>query len=343
MLMAGHSVTLVCTKPTADLIRREGTLVRMPIRGRDAPMAISSKTLTGELSATVPDAANPAEFDLVVLGMQEPQYGSEGVRELMGRVATARVPCLAIMNIPPLPYLERVPGVSIEALKACYADAAVWEGFEPGLVTLSSPDPQAFRPPDEPKNVLQVGLATNFKAARFEAEEPTAMLRGLEADIDRIRFDPGDGAVEVPVKLKVHDSVFVPLSKWPMLLAGNYRCIQRDDMISIRDAVHGNPDVSREIYDWVRNLCVRLGATDEDLVPFEKYAAAAEGLRKPSSAARALFGGALAIERVDCLVRRIAEQHGLRSDTLDEIVALVDRRLGKNRVAQGASASSNPA
>jgi hypothetical protein len=247
------------------------------------------------------------------------------------------------MNIPPLPYLERVPGVSIEALKACYADAAVWEGFEPGLVTLSSPDPQAFRPPDEPKNVLQVGLATNFKAARFEAEEPTAMLRGLEADIDRVRFDPGDGAVEVPVKLKVHDSVFVPLSKWPMLLAGNYRCIQRDDMISIRDAVHGNPDVSREIYDWVRSLCVRLGATDEDLVPFEKYAAAAEGLRKPSSAARALFGGALAIERVDCLVRRIAEQHGLRSDTLDEIVALVDRRLGRNRVALGASASSTPA
>ncbi len=332
--MAGHSVTLVCTKPTADLIRREGTLVRLSIRGREAPIAISSKDLEGELSASVPDAAHPGEFDLVVLGMQEPQYGSEGVRELMGRVGGAHVPCLAIMNIPPLPYLERVPGVSTEDLKACYTDAAVWEGFEPALVTLSSPDPQAFRPPEEPKNVLQVGLATNFKAARFEGEESTKMLRELEADIDQLRFDPGDGRIEVPVKLKVHDSVFVPLSKWPMLLAGNYRCIQRDDMISIRDAVHGNPGVSREIYDWVKNLCIRLGATDEDLVPFEKYATAAEGLRKPSSAARALFGGAFAIERVDCLVRRIAEQQGLHSDTLDEIVTLVDRRLGKNRAAQ---------
>ncbi len=340
--MAGHSVTLVCTRPTVDLIRREGTLVRLPIRGRESPISVSSKDLEGELSASAPDDANPGEFDLVVLGMQEPQYGSEGVRELMGRVAAARVPCLAIMNIPPLPYLERVPGVSTEALKACYTDAAVWEGFEPGLVTLSSPDPQAFRPPEEAKNVLQVGLATNFKAARFETEGSTKMLRELEADIDRVRFDPGDGAIEVPVKLKVHDSVFVPLSKWPMLLAGNYRCIQRDDMISIRDAVHGKPDVSREIYEWAKNLCIRLGATDEDLVPFEKYAAAAEGLRKPSSAARALFGGAFAIERVDCLVRRIAAQQGLQSDTLDEIVTLVDRRLGKNRAALRAAASSTP-
>jgi hypothetical protein len=333
--MAGHSVTLVCTKPTADLIRREGTRVRLPIRGREAPIAISSKELKGALSACPPDAADPSEFDLVVLGMQEPQYGSDGVRELMGRAGAARVPCLAIMNIPPLPYLERVPGVSTSDLKGCYTDAAVWESFEPGLVTLSSPDPQAVRPPDEPKNVLQVGLATNFKAARFEAEAPTEMLRRLEGDIERVRFDPGDGEIEVPVKLKVHDSVFVPLSKWPMLLAGNYRCIGRDDMISIRDAVHGNPEVSREIYDWVRGLCLRLGASEEDLVPFEKYAAAADALRKPSSAARALFGGAPAIERVDCLVRRIAAQQGLRSDALDGIVDLVDRRLAKNRVVTG--------
>jgi hypothetical protein len=73
-----------------------------------------------------------------------------------------------------------------------------------------------------------------------------------------------------------------------------------------------------------------LGADPEDLVPFEKYAKAAEGLGKPSSAARALFSGAAHIERVDCLVRRIAGQRGLQSDVLDEIVRLVDDRLAKN-------------
>jgi hypothetical protein len=69
------------------------------------------------------------------------------------------------------------------------------------------------------------------------------------------------------------------------------------------------------------------------LVPFDKYAKAAEGLAKPSSAARALFGGAAHIERVDCLVRRIARQKGLESGVLDEMVKLVDDRLAKNRAA----------
>ena len=333
LLMAGHSVSLVCTKPTAELINREGTVVRFPIRGRQTPVDISSKQLPGSLSATTPDQVDPHQFNLVVLGMQEAQYAAAGVRELMGRVAQSRVPCLAIMNMPPLAYLKRIPGLSTETLEACYADSGVWKSFVPGLISLASPDPQAFRPPDQPKNVLHVGLATNFKAARFEAEEPTTMLRNLEADIEAAKFDPGDGPIEIPVKLKVHDSIFVPLAKWPMLIAGNYRCIRRDDMISIKDAVHSDADRSREIYDWVSKLCIGLGADNEDLVPFDKYAAAAQGLGKPSSAARALFGGAENIERVDCLVRRIARQQGLQLDTLDEIVTLVDQRLGKNRTA----------
>jgi len=333
VLMAGHRVSLVCTKSTADLINRDGTVVRMPVKGRPAPLDISSKDLPGTLSASTPDGVDPTRFDLIVLGMQEAQYGSPGVRELMARVAQSRKPCLAIMNMPPLTYLKRIPGLSIEPLEQCYADPGVWKSFDPAQVTLASPDPQAFRPPDQPKNVLQVGLPTNFKAARFESADATALLRQLEADIDAARFNPGDGAIEIPVKLKVHDSAFVPLAKWPMLIAGNYRCIRRDDMISIKEAVHGNLAASREVYEWVGALCKRLGADDEDLVPFEKYAKAAEGLGKPSSAARALFGGAAHIERVDCLVRQIAQQQKLHSDTLDEIVTLVDRRLALNRSA----------
>ena len=333
VLMAGHGVTLVCTGPTAELINREGTVVRFPIKGRESLLDVSSNHLPGSLSANTPGAVDPARFDLIVLGMQEAQYGASGVRELMGRIATAGVPCLAIMNMPPLPYLRRIPGLATKPLETCYADPAVWDGFDSSRVTLASPDPQAFRPPDRPKNVLQVGLPTNFKAARFDAEEPTALLRSLERDIEGARFDPGDGAIEVPVKLKVHDSIFVPLAKWPMLMAGNYRCIRRDHMIPIKEAVHANPDTSRGIYAWVWKLCVGLGADDADMVPFDKYAKAAEGLGKPSSAARALFGGADHIERVDCLVRRIAQQQGLESDAIDEIVSLVDTRLGMNRAS----------
>ena len=194
-------------------------------------------------------------------------------------------------------------------------------------MTLCSPDPQAFRPPEEKMNVLQVRLPTNFKAARFDAPAHTAILRQLEADIEAARFE----GMELPVKLKVHDSVFVPLAKWAMLLAGNYRCIQKDSIRPIKEAVHSDLEASRSIYNFVAKLCVSLGANEKDLVPFEKYAAAAQSLLTPSSAARAVAAGAPNIERTDRLVKLIGAQKGMRSREVDEIVATVDARLEANR------------
>src|SRR5262245_34550145 len=97
VVLAGHRGVLVCIQATADLINQEGILVRFPIKGRESLLTIASKQLPGILSALTPDAVDPTQFGLVVLGMQEAQYGSPGVRELMGRLAQARVPCLAIM------------------------------------------------------------------------------------------------------------------------------------------------------------------------------------------------------------------------------------------------------
>jgi hypothetical protein len=263
--------------------------------------------------------------------MQEPQYRSPGVRELMERVAKARVPCMSIMNMPPLTYLKRIPGLDVTACRSAYTDPTVWDAFDPALMTLCSPDPQAFRPPEEKVNVLQVRLPTNFKAARFVSDAHTAVLRRLEADIEAVRLDLGGEKLELPVKLKVHESVFVPLAKWSMLLAGNYRCVQKDAVRSIKEAVHSDLAATRAIYEWVVTLCVALGADRKDLVPFEKYANAAQSLASPSSAARALAGGAPNIERVDRLVQTIAAQKGMRSAEVDQTVAWVDGWLERNR------------
>ena len=54
--------------------------------------------------------------------MQEPQYRSQGVRQLLDAVAKSRVPCMSIMNMPPLPYVRRIPGLNYDALKAAYTD-----------------------------------------------------------------------------------------------------------------------------------------------------------------------------------------------------------------------------
>ena len=331
MALAGHSATMVCLPLEVEAFNRDGARVKMPVKGRDGRVEIDSRKAPGKVSAAIPSAVKPSDFDLVVLGMQEPQYRLSGVRELLDAVAKSRVPCMSIMNMPPLPYLSRIPGVDAKGCRSASTDATVWDGIDPKLLTMCSPDPQAFRPPDEPVNVLQVRLPTNFKSARFESEAHTAILRQLEADIEAIRFDTGSEVIELPVKLKVHDSVFVPLAKWSMLMAGNYRCIQRDGMRPIKEAVHADKEASRAVYDWVAKLNMSLGAAEKDLVPFEKYAAAAMGLANPSSAARALFGGAPNIERVDRLIQIIARQKGIQNAAIDEIVSLVDARLEMNR------------
>ena len=332
LLPAGHSMHFICLPAEAELINKEGIRVRMPVKGRDGLVEINSQKLPGKLSASGPAGVNPADYDLVALAMMEPQYRSPGVRELLDAVARSKKPCMSIMNMPPLPYLKRIPGINAEACRPAYADATVWDSFDPKSLTLCSPDPQAFRPPDEKVNVLQVRLPTNFKAAKFESDADTAILRQLEKEVEAARFDDGTGKkVELPVKLKVHDSIWVPLAKWPMLMAGNYRCVTKDGIRPIKEAVHSNPAASKEVYDWVVKLCVSLGASEKDMVPFEKYANAALSLLSPSSAARALYGGAPNIERVDRLVQAVAKQKGMNSPVIDEVVTLVDAQLELNR------------
>lgn len=336
LLFGGHTIKLVCLPAEADLINSEGFRVRMPIRGRAEQVVLDSRKLPGKVSATGAGDVNPADYDLVGLAMQEPQYRSPGVRELLDKVAKSKVPCMSIMNMPPLPYVKRIPGLDHNALRAAYTDPTVWDNFEPGRLTLCSPDPQAIRPPDEKVNVLQVTLPTNFKVARFDDPKHTAILKKLEADVEAARFDAPEGEIELPVKLKAYDSIFVPLAKWAMLLAGNYRTITPDGMRTAQEAVHSDIETSRSVYNFVNDLVVKLGAAPSDLVPFEKYAAAAQSLSRPASAARALNNGMPNIERADKLVQQIAKQKGMSHPVIDATVALVESRLDANRKKQAA-------
>ncbi len=326
LLMAGHDVTLICRSASATLINAEGTEVRIRLRGENEHRAIRSSNLPGSLNAVTPEQALPGEYDMVALAMQEPQYSNESVRALMARIAVSGRPCLSIMNMPPLPFLRRINSLKDASLDRAYDDVSIWQDFEPGLMSLCSPDPQAFRPPEEGTNVLHVGLPTNFKASAFDSSIHNATLRELESDISAVTINGND----VPVKLRVYESLFVPLAKWSMLLTGNYRCVEEGGVRAIRDAVHGDLNSSRQMYAWVDALARQLGANSDDQVPFEKYAHAATGLLKPSSAARSVDSGAIKIERVDRLVQMIGEGLGLRNDELDRIVNVVDVRLNAN-------------
>ncbi len=80
LLLAGHNVKLVCLPAEAELINAEGTRVRMPVKGRDVPVEVDSRTLPGKLSADGPSAVDARDYDLVALAMQEPQYRADGTR-----------------------------------------------------------------------------------------------------------------------------------------------------------------------------------------------------------------------------------------------------------------------
>jgi hypothetical protein len=331
LLFGGHSVHLVCLPAEADLINAEGFKVRLPVRGRAEPVLLESRKLPGKVTAGPAEGVDPKAYDLVGLCMQEPQYRSPGVRELLDAVGKSRVPCMSIMNMPPLPYLKRIAGLDHKALEPAFTDPRVWDSVRPEKITLNSPDPQAIRPPDGKANELLVTLPTNFKCARFADDADTEIVRTLEKDVDAARFEAPEGKIELPVKLKTYESIFVPLAKWAMLLAGNYRCITKDGMRTAQEAVNSNPEEARSVYNFVFDLCVELGARPDDLVPFEKYAAAAQSLSRPASAARALQNGAPYIERADKLVQLIARQKGRSNAAIDAQVALVDARLAANR------------
>jgi hypothetical protein len=132
LLFGGHSIHHVCLPAEADLINSEGFRVRLPVRGRKDPVELDSQKLPGKVSASGAAGVNPKDYDLIGLAMQEPQYRSPGVRELLDAVARSRVPCMSIMNMPPLPYVKRIPGLNYDELKAAYTDPSVWDNFDPG-------------------------------------------------------------------------------------------------------------------------------------------------------------------------------------------------------------------
>src|SRR5690242_6052279 len=127
LLFGGHKIHLVCLPAEADLINAEGFRVRLPGRGRKDPDLLESRKPPGKVTDGPSTGVNPKDYDLVGLCMQEPQYRSPGVRELLDAVGNSRVPCMSITNIPPLPYIKRIPRLDYAPLEAAYTAPRVWD------------------------------------------------------------------------------------------------------------------------------------------------------------------------------------------------------------------------
>lgn len=332
--VAGHQITFACREQEAALINSGKLFLRVAAKERTSPVKIGPAHCQIAPAAAVPDDIDPRAFDLVCLAMQEPHYSSPGVRELVKRVASAGIPCLSVMNMPLPPFLHRVGVLDDQAAESIFTEARLWADMIPSSFTMAASDPQAMRLDVADALVIAVTLPTNFKVAPFEHAPHQAILERLASDIDDSRIEHEGSTCQPCVRLRPHSSRLVPLAKWPMLITGNFRCITDGAPISIGEAVGSNPQEARELYDWIAELCLKLGAEQSIMIPFDTYRNAAEGLTLPSSVARGLFGGATDVERVDVLIRTLASRRGMSHPALDRIVADVSAILTRNRAKQ---------
>jgi hypothetical protein len=267
--------------------------------------------------------------------MQEPQYRDSAVAGLMAEIAASARPCLSIMNLAPPPFLARL-GIDAGGLDGVFHSAEVWAGFDPQKLTLASPDPQALRPDPAAPGRLHCTLPSNFKAAPFAVAEDQAVLQRLASDMSRVDVMTAAGRVRPPVALIASPSLFVPLAKWPMLVAGNCRCVLPSGIRTIAEAVLDDIETSAAVYEQVRQLSLRLGAREQDLVTFEAYADTASRLVRPSSLARAIEAGIPNVERIDRLISALLAKQAMPHDRVDPVVERIDMRLARNRMAQQA-------
>jgi len=142
LALAGHAVHLICLPAEADLINKEGAIVRMPVKDAKAWFEINSKKLPGTMTAGGTAGVKPSDYDTGRAGdAGGRQYRSPGrARAARTPWRAPRFPACRSLNMPPLPYLKSA--FQDSARTACAAAIpirSVWDGFDPKVMTAVQP------------------------------------------------------------------------------------------------------------------------------------------------------------------------------------------------------------
>lgn len=326
LMLAGYDVSCVCKSDEAKIINKEGFILEIP-GYLNKNLKISSNDLPGKILATTPENTKTKDVKLVFLAMQEAQYKDTIIKKLLLDVAKKKIPTISIMNIPPSKYLHNFNLSNLDKISFLYKNYEIWEKFDLDYLTHCSADPQVFRADMKKPNYINVRLASNFKISNFKDINNSNLLKEISTNIRSSRFNLNNKKVRIPINLNIYDSVYVPISKWPMLITGNYRCLVTDGIVSIKEAIFKNIEESKRIYNDVIKLCLLIGADEKNLINFDTYLRAAKNLTAPSSVARAANNGIKDFERVDKLVLLLAEDKDLEIYKLKEIVNNFDQKI----------------
>ena len=336
--LAGHKVDVVCRAQEAANINNGRLTIHFP--GNDGH-SIGVSQCKKNIRGIAPLSVEPSDYALCFLCMQEPQFADEDIVSLITQLVSLSIPIISLMNMPLPPYLLGRMGVDLPAAPKIWKNNALWSKLAPNSFTASSPDPQAIIEITHDATRVSLTLASNLKVAPFQNRAYQKRLEQLANDVNGLRVRHKSSAWSPRVRLVAHESPYVPLAKWPMLIAGNFRCVGLASAESIRSAIWSDLNESKSIYEWVTALCGDLVRTvdkscdlDQIFVPFDRYANAAQQLTFPSSVARGLLSGATDVERVDRLLQELANALNRGSEFIDSVVDLVDEILTANRARE---------
>ena len=338
--LAGHKVDVVCRAQEAENINSGSLVIHFPgDKGRSIGISECQSNMRGVAARHV----EPSDYDLCFLCMQEPQFAEDTIASLLLSLESKPIPLISLMNMPLPPYLLGRFGIDLSAEPSVWKNTDLWGQLSPDSFTASSPDPQAVVEVTDDVTRVHVSLASNLKIAPFSNQQYQNRLTQLAIDVNDLRITDAEGRWSPGIKLVPHESPYVPLAKWPMLITGNFRCIGPTNAKTIRSAVWDDLERSRSIYEWVTELCQKLVVSIDKycdlskvLIPFDRYADAAQQLVYPSSVSRGLLNNATEVERVDRLIQGLARSLNAEDESLNSIVSLVDETLMVNRSVSAA-------
>jgi len=310
LLERGFSVDVFCTSAEAFVLNSDGFSINYGKNQRKS--FYPGKNLR---SISVP---NEKPYDVCILAVQEPSINHENILSFLTFLMDSKIPIISFMNIPLLPFINRIIRLSPRDAHYIYVTAQQQQNFCPELIINSSPEPQVFAASNF--NNIYLRLGGNFRCSEF-----VTMSR---ATAERLRSNEN---CDIPLYFKDYENLHVSLSKLPMLLAGNYRCFSKSGLQSIKEAVNENIELSAVIYEEVVSVLKSHGGQRRTIIPFRSYLKASRNLDAPSSVAKAIKSGRHEIERSDRLVQRLGSASGVPTPHVDAIVARIDDELTKNQ------------
>lgn len=321
LMLAGYDVVCVCKKEEAELINNKGFSVELDGYLKKK-IILESEKLNGNIKAIEPEKINLNNVKIVFLAMQEAQYNNSSILNSLNLVAKKKIPTISIMNIPPSIYLKnfKIKENEYQKLLVAYNNFDLWNKFDINFITHCSADPQIFKPFSNLSNYISVRLASNFRIAKFRDKSSTKLIEKISNQIKISRYKYNNEKIRIPVYLNLYDSYFVPISKWPMLITGNYRCLNDNQLMSIQEVVYKNINLSKKIYEDVQMLCKSLGASEGELISFESYLKVAGKLISPSSVARLSYSKNKNFERLDKLIKLISNIKKIKIKNIDQII-----------------------